>query len=241
MYLAVCDDELAQIVHITKLLEVYRKEKLPSLRWSAFQTGFALLSALEQGQVFDGILLDIYMVDLNGMEVARSIRAMNNHTNIMFLTSSSDFAVESYQVDASDYMLKPIHQDKLFRTLDKLVSRLEIAEEQGFVVKNTDGGITNVLWSRLMYIEAIGHYSILYHAGGTFTRTSLSFSSLLNQVKHREHFIQIHRSYAVNLYYVHCITRNEIVLLDGTALPLPRSRYQEVSDYFQNIIFGGMK
>lgn len=72
MYLAVCDDEMSQIAHITNFLEMYRKEKLPSLRWSTFQTGFSLLSAMEQGLLFDGVLLDIYMTNMNGMEVARA-------------------------------------------------------------------------------------------------------------------------------------------------------------------------
>lgn len=100
---------------------------------------------------------------------------MNDNINIMFLTSSSDFAVESYQVDACDYMLKPVNRDKLFHMLDKLVNRLKIAKEQGIVVRNTDGGITKVLWSRLMYLEAMGHYGVLYYADGTSTRTALSF------------------------------------------------------------------
>lgn len=241
MYLAICDDEISQISHITTLLEAYRKERLPSLRWSAFQTGFSLLSAMEQGQAFDGVLLDIYMVDMNGMEVARSIRTVNDSINIMFLTSSSDFAVESYQVEASDYMLKPITQEKLFRLLDKMVNRLKIAEEQGMIVKNADGNITKVLWNRLMYLEAMGHYGVLYHADGTSTRTTLSFSSLLKEIETQKNFIQIHRSYVVNLHYIHRIEKTKVILLDGTELPLPRSRYQKVADYFQNVLFEGVK
>lgn len=238
MYLAVCDDELSQINHIVTLLEAYRREKLPSLRWITFQTGFSLLAAIEQGRSFDGVLLDIYMTDMNGMEAARSIRTMNNNINILFLTSSPDFAVESYQVDACDYLLKPLRKDKLFRSLDKLVSRLKTAEEQGIVVKNTEGGIIKIIWNKLMYLEAMGHYGVLYHADGSTTRTVLSFSSLLKQLSMRNNFIQIHRSYAVNLHYIHRIEKDKVILLNGTALPLPRSRYQEVSNYFQNILFG---
>lgn len=238
MFLAVCDDEMSQITHITALLEIFRSERLPSLRWNTFQTGFSLLSAMEHGQVFDGVLLDIYMADMNGMEVARGIRAINDTVPVMFLTSSPDFAVESYQVDAFTYLLKPINRDKLFCTLDKLINRLKVAEEQGIVVRNDNGGITRVLWSRLMYLEAMGHHGVLYHADGSFTRTPLSFSSLWEQLAVRGNFMQIHRSYAVNLHYVHRIEKNKVILLNGASLPLPRSRRQEVSDCFQRIVFG---
>lgn len=76
--------------------------------------GFSLISAMEQGETFDGVLLDIFMTDMNGMDVARNIRTVNDNVHIMFLTSSSDYAVESYQVDASDYILKPLNQENYF-------------------------------------------------------------------------------------------------------------------------------
>lgn len=237
--LAVCDDEICHTTYITGLLETYRRERFPSLHWSSFQTGFALLSAIDQGKGFDGVLLDICMDDMNGMEVARSIRAMNDSINIIFLTSSSDFAVESYQVEASDYILKPIRQDHLFRALDKMVSRLEMPAEQGIVVKDIDGGITKVIWNQLMYLEAMGHYAVLYHVGGNSTRTALSFSGIRKLLEVRTDFVQIHRSYIVNLHYVHRIAKNKVILLNGTVLPLPRSRYHEISDRFQRILFSG--
>lgn len=239
MQLAICDDESSQISDIADLLMVYRKEKLPSLGWTAFGSGFALLDAMAHGETFDAVLLDIYLRDMNGMDVARSIRAVNSSIHILFLTSSPLFAVESYSVDASDYMLKPIRQEKLFQTLDKLVSRLEATAEFGIAVKDTEGRITKVLWSQLMYMEAMGHSVVLHHANGTTTQTFLAFSSLLEQLLSQEVFVQTHRSYVVNLHYVHRVGKNELILLNGAKLPLPKSRYQEISDRFHNVIFGG--
>lgn len=239
MHLAICDDEMSQISYISDLLMAYRKEKLPSLRWTTFQSGFALLDAMERGEIFNAVLLDIYMSDMNGMDVAKSIRTTNSSVHILFLTSSPLFAVESYSVDASDYMLKPIKEDKLFQSMDKLVVSMETTAEYGIAVKDTEGRITKVLWSQLMYLEAMGHYVVMYHANGTSTRTLYSFSSLLKQLLVQSSFVQTHRSYIVNLNYVHRISKNEIVLLNDAKLPLPKSRYHEISDKFHNIIFGG--
>lgn len=239
MYLAICDDEISQITEVSQFLETYRQKKLPSLHWSAFQTGFSLLTALDHGENFDAILLDICMNDMNGMEVAQIIRKKNNHIPILFLTSSPDYAIESYQVEAIDYALKPINQSKIFRSLDKLVNRLELEEKRGIIVKNADGGMTKVFYNQLMYLEAMGHYGVLYLNNETSIQTLHSFSSLLRQLEKIDNFIQIHRSYAVNLNSIHRVEKNAIVLLDGTSLPLPRSRYQEVVRQFQKTLFEG--
>jgi DNA-binding LytR/AlgR family response regulator len=239
MHLAVCDDDVNHISYIAEILDTYRQEKVVSLRWTSFPSGFALLAALDQGESFDAVLLDIYMSDMNGMEVAKHIRAMNNNMHILFLTSSAMFAVESYCVEATDYLLKPIKKERLFQSLDKLFSRMDASTQQGITVKDTDGRIIKVLWNQLMYLEAMGHYVVFHHANGTSTKTFVSFSSLMEQLLSHGDFIQSHRSYIVNLRYVHRIEKRALVMLDGAQLPLPKSRYQQLTDCFHDIIFGG--
>ncbi len=239
MNLAVCDNETSHISHISEILSAYRREKMISMNWTSFQSGFALLSALDRGEVFDAVLLDIYMDDMNGMEVAKQIRAMNNSMHIVFLTSSAFHAVESYSVEAVDYLLKPITQERLFLTLDRLVNRMADTAEHGFTVKDTEGRITKIIWSQLMYLEAMGHYVVLHHANGTTTKTLMAFSSLLEPLLSQGDFIQSHRSYVVNLRYIHRIGKHELVMLNGAQIPLPKSRYQQLTDRFHDFIFGG--
>lgn len=239
MNLAICDDDAGHISYITQLLSEYRKEKTVSLRWTAFSSGFALLAALDQGEIYDAVLLDIYMTDMSGMDVAKRIRAMGNSMHILFLTSSAMFAVESYTVEATDYLLKPISRETFFHALEKLASRMDTSAQQGVTVKDSDGRIIKVLWKQLMYVEAMGHYVVFHHANGTATKAFLSFSSLLEQLLSQGDFVQSHRSYVVNLRYVHRIEKRSLVMLDDTQIPLPKSRYQQLSDRFQDIIFGG--
>ena len=239
MHLALCDDEQYQLDYIIKLLEEYREKALPSLRWTSFLTGGALLTAIEQGQTFDAALLDIFMRDLNGMEVARYIRSINSTIRLLFVTSSSDFAVESYRVQASDYLLKPITAESLFGALDKLVDQLKLPEEQGLVVRDADGGISKVLFSHLVCVEAMGHFTVLYRSNGSSVRVLQPFSSFITQLTQRTEFIQIHRSYMINLRYVHRLTKNEAFLLNGTSLPLSRSHQAKVSRRFLDYSFGG--
>jgi len=237
--IAICDDELSYISQITQMLSDYRQEKLLNISWTLFQSGFALLAALDHGEVFDAVLLDIYMGDMNGMEVAKRVRAMNNSIHILFLTSSPQFAVESYAVDATDYLLKPISKERLFWAMDKLTSRMDTTGEHGITVRDTEGRITKVLWSQLLYVEAMGHYVIFHHANGTTTKALLPFSSLLEPLLLLGDFVQSHRSYVVNLRYVHRIGKHELVMLNGAEIPLPKSRHQHLTDRFHDIIFGG--
>ena len=237
--IAICDDDVDHISYITELLSTYRKEMMISLRWTSFSSGFALLAALDQGEVYDAVLLDICMNDMNGMEVAKHIRAMGSTMHILFLTSSPLFAVESYCVEATDYLLKPIKKERLYQSLHRLVSRMSATAEQGIVIKDSDGRITRVFWNQLMYLEAMGHYVVFYHANGTTTKTLLSLSALMEQIPVSGDFIQSHRSYIVNLRYVHRVEKRALVMLNGTQLPLPKSRYQQISDRFHDIIFGG--
>lgn len=239
MKIAICDDDIQHISKTTQILTEYRKDKLLTLNWTTFQSGFALLAALDQGESFDAVFLDIYMADMNGMEVAKRIRSMNSSIHIVFLTSSAFFAVESYSVDATDYLLKPITAEKLYASMDKLSSRLSKTENHGIAVKDTDGRITKVLWNQLMYLEAMGHYVLLHHTNGTTTKTFLSFSSLLEQLQSQTDFVQSHRSYVVNLRYVHRIGKRELIMLNGAQIPLPKSRHQHLSDRFHETIFGG--
>ena len=239
MNIAVCDNEISHISHISDILSVYRTEKMIALDWTPFQSGFALLAALDQGKSFDAVLLDIYMDDMSGMEVAKRIRAMNNSMHIVFITSTSAFAVESYTVEAADYLLKPVTEERLFLVMDRLVSRMANTMEQGFAVKDTAGRITKVVCSQLMYLEAMGHYVVLHHANGTTTKTLVSFSSLAETLLAQEDFIQSHRSYIVNLHYVHRVGKHELVMLNGAQIPLPKSRYQQLYDRFRAFIFGG--
>ena len=240
MNIAICDDESSCISKITEILSKYRNEKMISMSWSVFQSGFALLAAMDRGEVFDAVLLDIYMDDMNGMEVSKRIRAMNSNMHIVFLTSSALFAVESYLVEALDYILKPITEERLFRSLDRLVSQTADSTEHSFAVKDTEGRVTKVVLNQLMCVEAMGHYVVLHLTNGTTIKTLMAFSALTEPLLSREDFIQAHRSYVVNLRYVHRIGKHELIMLNGAQIPLPKSRHQQLSDRFREFIFGGV-
>jgi len=106
-------------------------------------------------------------------------------------------------------------------------------------VRDSEGGLSRVLFSHLVCVEAMGHFTVLYRANGSSVRVFQPFSSLQAELEQREEFIQIHRSYVINLRYVHRLTKNEVFLLNGTSLPLSRSHQPTVTQRFLEYSFGG--
>ncbi len=106
-----CDDDLSILSELRVLLDRYRVERNVEITSAAFQSPLELLTEIERGTRFDILLLDVMMPGENGIDTAREIRRYDQSMKIIFLTSSAEFAVESYTVGAYFYQLKPIWQE----------------------------------------------------------------------------------------------------------------------------------
>lgn len=109
MKIAICDDDLTELNRITAFLDEYSKTKRILLTCKTFCSSIELASTAMQ-ESYDLYLLDILMPALNGIELAREIRNFDRAADLIFLTSSPEYAVDSYTVKASDYLLKPVQK-----------------------------------------------------------------------------------------------------------------------------------
>ena len=99
---------------------------------TVFSSSAALLEHLRVRGTFDIYLLDVIMPGQNGIELGLSIREFDQGGRIIYLTASSDFAVDSYRAKASDYLLKPLDKSRLFQSLDNIIKSLELEDSAGF-------------------------------------------------------------------------------------------------------------
>lgn len=113
--IAFCDDEMEVLHQMNELLDRYQVERNEDITYAAFQSPFELLTEIEKGIRPDILFLDVVMPGQNGMDVAKEIRQYDTNMKIIFLTSSPEFAVESYTVGAYFYQLKPIWEESFFR------------------------------------------------------------------------------------------------------------------------------
>ncbi|MCR5154341.1 MAG: response regulator, partial [Lachnospiraceae bacterium] len=127
MRIATCDDNAVETALLGKLLDKYATTK-DNIEYDLFTNVDKLLTAVSS-KAYDVILLDVIMPGINGIEAAREIRSYNNAVEIVFLTSSPEYALESYSVRADDYLIKPVKKEMLFPVLDRLYGKIEKNDE----------------------------------------------------------------------------------------------------------------
>lgn len=120
--LAFCDDDQTVLDQLSALLEKYRTQRCIQIQCTAFRSPLDRLAEIEKGVRYDILFLDVIMPAENGITVAKEIRQYDTAVEIIFLTSSTEFAVESYMVGAYFYQLKPIWEESFFRLTDSVIA-----------------------------------------------------------------------------------------------------------------------
>lgn len=230
---AICDDEREQLAEMEAVLGDYRAlHPEADLTVNAFHNGSALLESLGAKGVFDVYLLDVIMPEKNGIELGLSIRELDRSGRIFYLTSSPDFAVESYQTKASGYFLKPLVREQLYRALDE-ARELQAREREVHITIKLMDGFRRLPLHSVMYVELVRR-CVQYHLwDGTELRTVSLRSSFQNAVEpllRDRSFALCAKSFAVNLAAVEKVEKNTLRLSGGHVLPLSRSFKRELTD-----------
>ncbi len=229
MNIVICDDDLSSRL-ITKInIERWATERSEKAEIALFDNGDALLDHLEKAKT-DIIFLDIMMPLLTGMETARIIRSRSIDVKLVFLTSSPEFAIESYDVNASGYLLKPIVYEKLAKLLDKAKSELAKAPSR-FPVK-TALGYQSIDPKKLECMEAQGKKVTFHMSDGTSVDASGTFSSYGKMLSGEQGFFKCHRSYIIGLSHVKSFTASEVTTYSGMVFPIARGLGQAFKDAY---------
>ncbi|MEG0771522.1 MAG: LytTR family DNA-binding domain-containing protein [Clostridia bacterium] len=234
MKIAVCDDDMAELTRISSLLGDYRLEKKVGFTYKAYQSSFELLEDMRSNS-FDLLFLDILMPGINGMQAAHEIRTFDENAKIIFLTSSPEFAVESYSVGATTYLLKPIMKEMLFAVLDKIFSTTKRADDCLAVKCKT--GIIKVLFSKLSYVEVLGKVLSFHMSDDTIYKTTAPLSEYEEAILLRPEFVRVHRSFLVNLWQMRELSSMDFITLSGVTVPISRRLYPQVRDLYMKSLF----
>lgn len=230
--IAICDDNPAELQTLTALFHKYREAKSIPLQIHSFSNGFSFLDTIDRGEVFDMAILDIIMPGENGIDIAREIRKNKSDMEIIFLTSTPEYAIDSYEVKAQNYLLKPVSEAKFFSAMDTILEQLNKKDKAGFIVYSNEKQYIRILFSQLVYGEAM-HKSVHLHlADASVICASMTFSEFLQITEARADYTHPHRSYAVNMNFIQYVNKNEICLIDGGKIPLSRNNYAKVSKQF---------
>lgn len=234
MRIAICDDDEWELAHLLELITQYQLSRGVNYECFPFNNGSDFLSDLKGGE-YDLVLLDVLMTGINGIQVAQEVRELDKNVKIIFVSSSPEFAIDSYSVEAYHYLLKPIDVTSLFQLLDKAESELFIQEEQGFVLKSRKG-VLRISFAKLEYVEVINKTVCFHLTDGAIHEVTATLADFEEKLLSTLEFLKPHRSYLVNLRYIQAIGANCIVMKNGHNIPVSRQRRNQVYNAYMNFL-----
>ena len=236
--IAFCDDDMEVLHQMNELLDRYRVERNEDITYAAFQSPFELMTEIEKGIRPDILFLDVVMPGQNGMDVAKEIRQYDTNMKIIFLTSSPEFAVESYSVGAYFYQLKPIWEESFFRLMDAVLAECEKKKKNSLILRSKDG-ITRIDLQQLEYCEVLGRKLLFHLENGAVLESAGSLDDLAGQLMQYSNFFRPHRSFLVNMEYIQNISSRSIKMVNDAEIPIPHGKCSEIKNTYMEYAFNG--
>lgn len=221
--LAICDDGAADRQYLSDVVERWAARSGHTVRTETFVSAEQFLFHYADEPDYDILLLDIEMGQMDGVAMAKEIRRGNDTVQIVFITGYSDYIAEGYEVAALHYLLKPVREEKLFAVLDRAVEKL--AKNERLLTLTAGGTLARFPMYQIRYAEVAGNYVTIH--GQEDLTVKMTLGELEQQLDER--FYRVGRSAIVNLTQISRVTKAEIKLRDGTAIPLPRGAYEGVN------------
>lgn len=219
MRIAVCDDDKACRENIVALIEEWSNHQNIPIQIDDFTNGDSLIhkNALLH---FDIIFLDIIMPLFNGMDTAKELRTQDRAAKIIFLTSSPEFALASYEVKAQSYIIKPITYQKTKEVLDDCYESL-YKEPKNIIVK-TSSGYQKIFLHNIEYAEAQNKKVIVYLRNNSVIEVLEPLYLLEEKLTSSDGFFKCHRSYLIYLPNVNHFNQASAVTKTGRTVPIAR-------------------
>ena len=227
--IAFCDDDLSVLRELGALMDKYRVERNQDIIYASFNSPLELLTEVERGTRLDIIFLDVLMPAQNGISTAREIRQYDTSVKIIYLTSSAEYAVDSYSVGAYFYQLKPIWQESFYRLMDSVLSECHKDKENSLILRSRTG-ITRLDLDRLQYCEVMGRTLLFHRKDGEVLDSIGRLDDLCEQLKDYEQFVRCHRSYLINMEHVEHYEYDNVVMKDKTRLSISKANRKKVRE-----------
>ena len=220
--IAICDDEKEFCDSAERMLKLYMEEKDVPYQADVFNVPSELVDMTEKGTIYDIYLLDIYMPGVTGMSIATELRNRDIKSPIIFLTSSTDHALEAFGVDATHYLLKPYTKDSFYVGMDKAMQSIASHKNDSVILK-VDNDYRSIPVSKLIYCEAEDKYQRLYLENGERLLVRISGMELYKLLSEFDSFYHCGRAHIINLNHISRVTKSGAVFKNGMQLSLPHT------------------
>ncbi len=231
--ITICDDEPGELDKAEDLLRRYQKRH-EEYRFviDRFTDAEELVKRMKkEDYVTDLIFMDIYMPGRLGIDIVREMRDMGNVCRIIFLTTSKDFALDAFQVDADQYLVKPVQEKDFFLILDKLLSNLE-REQKKYVCLRIDNKIHRIEVHDIVFCEGQKKRQCIWMADGSQYLIRMTMAKIYEKLSDFPEFVRVGVSYAVNLEHVESLNARELNMDNGKRIYLPRGSYASLRESY---------
>ena len=189
----------------------------------------------------DVVLMDIEMPEMNGIELGAALRMRDDTGFLIYLTTSPDFALDSYRVDAFDYLLKPVESELFFQSLDKAYRSFSQIMQKTVAIKTTDS-IRMIPITDIRYAERIDKHIDYHLADNTVIHSTSfngSFQNAVTELLSHKRMLLVGSSFVVNLFHVTEVTRSDLLLTGDLRVPVPRRMYETVKKEWADFWLNG--
>ena len=236
---AICDDEVQQVHAVKRATETYFSQREESVMCSMYDNAFTFLEEIENRTWFDIVFFDICMPDILGTEIAAEMKRQKSQAEIIFLTTSTDFAVEAFSLGVTHYLVKPYTQKQFEEAMDRAMFNYNKAHSSKIIFKLIGGGIRVIEVDDIYYIESDSHIQTAYIRGNQHVRVRQSQAQLLKVFGSLVpgQFVMPYKGYVVNQKEICVIKSSYIEMCDGKHIPLVKREYRNFQAQYFRYIF----
>lgn len=228
--IVICEDDITQMAFLRECILKSLEGVSSQIELLEFNSGEELLeSALEGVDIY---FLDIQMLQLTGMDVAKIIRETNDTSEIIFITSIVDYIQEGYKVRAYRYLLKPIDFESLNENILNCISDI-IKKRENFMLIENKGIINKILINSIMYIEVRKKVLTIHTIDGIYNTNNSMDKVELELEKYN--FFRCHKSYLINMEYIQLICKNTVVI-NNEDIPVSKYRMSDLKTKLTHVL-----
>ncbi len=226
MKIVICDDNKDELAKLYAALQNIFAQRTTPLELTSFTNGkdcYAYLAANSADIVF----FDIYLEDSLGVEIALKLRQQGKTFKLIFLTTSNEFANESYEAQASYYLLKPASEEKIVQALERCDA---FSSEPAVTLDAGRSSQITINPRKIVAVEVKDKYCFVYTATQTYKCHS-SMNKLREQLP-QDYFLPIHRSCLINMYYVESLEDGYFLMQNGFKAPIRIREANAIRNYY---------